>query len=34
MDIDLADLRVVGLPDAPKGKVIDRIDVIVRLKDA
>ncbi|MBK8770566.1 MAG: transcriptional repressor [Rhizobiales bacterium] len=34
MDIDLADLRVVGLPEAPKGKVIDRIDVIVRLKDA
>lgn len=32
MDIDLADFGVVGLPEAPKGKVIDRIDVIVPLE--
>ena len=34
MDIDMSSLRVTGVPEAPKGKVIDRIDVIVRLKDA
>jgi Fur family transcriptional regulator, iron response regulator len=32
-DIDTDDLRVVGLGPLPKGKEIDRIDVIVRLKD-
>ena len=26
-------LRVVGVPDTPDGKEIDRIDVIVRLRD-
>jgi Fur family transcriptional regulator, iron response regulator len=33
MDIDAEGVRVVGLPQLPTGKVIDRIDVIVRLKD-
>lgn len=33
MDIEIGTLRVVGVPEAPEGKVIDRIDVIVRLKD-
>ena len=32
-DIDQNDLRVVGLGPLPHGKEIDRIDVIVRLKD-
>lgn len=34
MDIDVAGVTVSGIPEAPRGKVIDRIDVIVRLKDA
>ncbi|MBL8790728.1 MAG: transcriptional repressor [Rhizobiales bacterium] len=34
MDIEIGDLTVTGLPEAPEGKVIDRIDVIVRLRDA
>jgi Fur family transcriptional regulator, iron response regulator len=33
LDIDADDVRVTGIPTVPKGKVIDRIDVIVRLKD-
>jgi Fur family transcriptional regulator, iron response regulator len=32
LDIDVGDVTVTGLPSAPEGKVIDRIDVIVRLK--
>jgi Fur family iron response transcriptional regulator len=32
LDIDADDLRVEGLPDLPPGTVIDRIDVVVRLK--
>ncbi len=32
MDIDAGQLRVVGLPNLPRGKVLDRIDVIVRLR--
>ncbi|MBG1232718.1 iron response transcriptional regulator IrrA [Aestuariivirga litoralis] len=31
-DIDPASLKITGLPSLPKGKVIDRIDVIVRVK--
>ncbi len=34
MDIEIGELKVSGLPEAPPGKVIDRIDVIVRLRDA
>ncbi len=34
MDIDPATLKISGLPALPKGKVIDRIDVIVRVKRA
>jgi len=34
MDIEIGELTVMGLPEAPEGKVIDRIDVIVRLRDA
>jgi Fur family transcriptional regulator, iron response regulator len=33
MDIEGDEVRVSGLPKLPPGKVIDRIDVIVRLKD-
>jgi Fur family transcriptional regulator, iron response regulator len=33
MDIDTDGISVVGMPPVPAGKVIDRIDVIVRLKD-
>jgi Fur family transcriptional regulator, iron response regulator len=33
MDIEADGVNVVGMPPVPKGKVIDRIDVIVRLKD-
>jgi Fur family transcriptional regulator, iron response regulator len=33
MDIDADKVSVVGMPPLPKGKIIDRIDVIVRLKD-
>ncbi len=32
-DFDASNLKVVGLGPLPKGKEIDRIDVIVRLKD-
>jgi Fur family transcriptional regulator, iron response regulator len=34
MDLDSSRVTVNGLPLPPQGKVIDRIDVIVRLKDA
>lgn len=34
MDIEVEGVTVTGIPEAPRGKVIDRIDVIVRLKDA
>ena len=34
MDIEVGGLTITGVPEAPAGKVIDRIDVIVRLKDA
>jgi Fur family transcriptional regulator, iron response regulator len=34
MDIEADGVSVVGMPTVPKGKIIDRIDVIVRLKDA
>jgi Fur family transcriptional regulator, iron response regulator len=33
MDIEADCVRVVGVPQVPMGKMIDRIDVIVRLKD-
>jgi Fur family transcriptional regulator, iron response regulator len=33
MDIDADGVTVLGIPEVPKGKVVDRIDVIVRLKD-
>ena len=33
MDIPGDDLRVVGVPDAPEGTQISRIDVIVRVAD-
>jgi Fur family transcriptional regulator, iron response regulator len=33
MDIDAAALSVQGLPPLPAGKIVDRVDVIVRLKD-
>jgi Fur family transcriptional regulator, iron response regulator len=33
MDIEADGLSVVGMPKLPAGKVIDRIDVIVRLRD-
>ncbi len=32
-DLDAAGVSVSGLPPVPEGKMIDRIDVIVRLKD-
>ena len=34
LDIPDGNLQVIGLPDTPDGKQIDRIDVIVRLRDA
>lgn len=34
MDIEADSVTVAGIPPLPPGKVIDRIDVIVRLKDA
>ncbi len=34
MDIEADSVTVTGIPALPPGKVIDRIDVIVRLKDA
>jgi Fur family transcriptional regulator, iron response regulator len=33
MDIEADGVSVIGMPDLPAGKMIDRIDVIVRLKD-
>ncbi len=33
VDIPHGSLRVVGVPQTPSGKEIDRIDVIVRLRD-
>ncbi len=33
MDIEADGVRVVGVPQLPEGKMIDRVDVIVRLKD-
>jgi Fur family transcriptional regulator, iron response regulator len=33
MDIDAGGVTVSGIPTVPKGKVIDRVDVIVRLRD-
>jgi Fur family transcriptional regulator, iron response regulator len=33
LDIDAANVTVSGIPPVPKGKVIDRVDVIVRLRD-
>ena len=33
IDIDATAVRVIGMPDVPPGKMIDRIDVIVRLRD-
>ena len=33
LDIPDGNMRVVGLPETPQGKQIDRIDVIVRLRD-
>ena len=32
MDIDAGDIAVGGLPEVPKGKVLDRVDVIVRVR--
>ncbi len=31
-DIDARDIDVAGLPDVPDGKVVDRVDVIVRVR--
>jgi Fur family iron response transcriptional regulator len=33
MDFEAEGVHVTGMPSLPKGKAIDRIDVIVRLKD-
>ena len=33
IDIDSGDLQVVGIPEAPDGRSVNRIDVIVRLSD-
>lgn len=33
-DIDPQALEISGIPAAPKGRIIDRIDIIVRLKKA
>jgi Fur family transcriptional regulator, iron response regulator len=33
MDIESETVRVIGVPEVPEGKIIDRIDVIVRLRD-
>lgn len=33
LDIEGDDIKVVGLPQVPEGTEIDRIDVIVRLRD-
>ncbi|MCP5083163.1 MAG: transcriptional repressor [Alphaproteobacteria bacterium] len=34
IDIDSNALKVVGLPEAPEGTKVNRIDVVVRLSDA
>ncbi len=34
IDIDSNDLKVVGLPEAPEGTKVNRIDVVVRLSEA
>ena len=34
MDLDADGVTVSGIPSLPHGKVIDRVDVIVRLRDA
>ena len=34
IDIDSDDLKVIGLPEAPDGTKVNRIDVVVRLSDA
>jgi Fur family iron response transcriptional regulator len=31
-DIDAQDIDIDGLPDVPEGKVVDRVDVIVRVR--
>ncbi len=31
-DIDAGDVDIGGFPDAPEGKVVDRVDVIVRVR--
>ena len=31
-DIDAQDVDIGGLPDVPEGKVVDRVDVIVRVR--
>ena len=33
MDIDTSAINIEGLPEAPEGKVISRVDVLVRLVD-
>ena len=33
LDIDTGALNIEGLPEAPEGKVISRVDVLVRLVD-
>jgi Fur family iron response transcriptional regulator len=33
MDIDTASVRIEGLPEAPEGMTISRVDVLVRLVD-
>ena len=33
LDIDTSAIRIEGLPEAPDGKVISRVDVLVRLVD-
>jgi Fur family iron response transcriptional regulator len=32
-DIDARDIAVGGLPDVPEGKIVDRVDVIVRVRN-
>lgn len=34
LDIEVDGVHVSGIPAVPAGKVIDRVDVVVRLKDA
>ena len=34
IDIDSNDLKVIGLPEAPDGTKVNRIDVVVRLSEA